>query len=40
MVKESIGLSMKETFGTWSLLSLIVSIVGLAGVLVLSAIVG
>jgi gluconate:H+ symporter, GntP family len=35
MVKESFGLTMKETFGTWSLLCTIVSLVGLAGVLVL-----
>jgi GntP family gluconate:H+ symporter len=40
MVKESFGLSMKETFGTWSLLCLIVSIVGLVGVLALSNVVG
>ncbi|PKU25527.1 gluconate:H+ symporter [Telmatospirillum siberiense] len=35
MVKESFGLTVKETFGTWSLLCAIVSVVGLVGVLVL-----
>lgn len=35
MVKESFGLTVKETFGTWSLLCTIVSVVGLVGVLVL-----
>lgn len=36
MVKEYFGLSLKETFGTWTLLSTIVSIVGLGTVLLLS----
>ncbi|MBS1164526.1 MAG: gluconate permease [Proteobacteria bacterium] len=40
MVKESFGLSMKETFGTWSLLCAIVSLVGLAGVLTLNSLIG
>jgi GntP family gluconate:H+ symporter len=40
MVKESFGLSMKETFGTWSLLCAIVSVVGLAGVLILNSLIG
>ncbi len=35
MVKEYFGLSLKETFGTWTILSTIVSVVGLGGVLVL-----
>jgi GntP family gluconate:H+ symporter len=39
MVKESCGLTVKETFGTWSLLCAIVSVVGLAGVLALDALI-
>jgi GntP family gluconate:H+ symporter len=39
MVKESCGLSVKETFGTWSLLCTVVSLVGLAGVLILEALI-
>ena len=39
MVKESFGLTMKETFGTWSLLCAIISIVGLIGVLALNALI-
>ncbi|MEA4837472.1 MAG: gluconate:H+ symporter [Rhodospirillaceae bacterium] len=39
MVKESFGLTMKETFGTWSLLCAIISIVGLIGVLTLNALI-
>lgn len=36
MVKEYFGLSMKETFGTWTLLSTIVSVTGLGIILLLS----
>lgn len=39
MVKEYFGLSLKETFGTWTLLSTIVSVVGLIMVLLLSLVV-
>lgn len=39
MVKEYFGLSMKETFGTWTVLSTIVSFVGLGSVLLLSLVV-
>lgn len=39
MVKEYFGLSLKETFGTWTLLSTVVSIVGLGMVLLLSLVV-
>lgn len=39
MVKEYFGLSLKETFGTWTLLSTIVSLVGLGMVLLLSLVV-
>lgn len=35
MVKEYFGLSLKETFGTWTLLSTIISVVGLGMVLLL-----
>jgi len=40
MFKEYFGLSMKETFGTWTVLSTIVSVLGLIGVLVLEGFVG
>ncbi|CEE00904.1 MULTISPECIES: gluconate:H+ symporter [Bacillaceae] len=36
MVKEYFGLSLKETFGTWTLLSTVVSVVGLGMVLLLN----
>lgn len=36
MFKEFFGLSLKETFSTWTLLETIISIVGLAGVLILN----
>lgn len=39
MVKEYFGLSLKETFGTWTLLSTVVSLVGLGMVLLLSLVV-
>lgn len=39
MIKEYFGLSMKETFGTWTVLSTIVSVTGLGSILLLSAIV-
>jgi len=39
MIKEYFGLSMKETFGTWTVLSTIVSVVGLGSVLLLSLVV-
>lgn len=39
MIKEYFGLSMKETFGTWTVLSTIVSVTGLGAVLLLSAVV-
>lgn len=39
MVKEYFGLTMKETFLTWSVLSTIVSVTGLAGILLLSLVV-
>jgi gluconate:H+ symporter, GntP family len=39
MVKEYFGLSLKETFGTWTILSTIVSLVGLGMVLLLSLVV-
>lgn len=35
MFKEYFGLTMKETFGTWTVLSTIVSVIGLIGVLLL-----
>ena len=40
MFKEYFGLSMKETFGTWTVLSTIVSVLGLIGVLILEGFVG
>ncbi|MBA4602113.1 GntP family permease [Thermoactinomyces mirandus] len=36
MFKEFFGLSLKETFSTWTLLETIISVVGLAGVLILN----
>jgi len=39
MVKEYFGLTMKETFLTWSILSTIVSVTGLIGILLLSLVV-
>lgn len=39
MVKEYFGLSLKETFGTWTLLSTVVSVVGLGMVLLLSLVI-
>lgn len=39
MFKEFFGLSLKETFATWTLLETIIAVVGLAGVLVLNMIV-
>lgn len=39
MVKEYFGLSLKETFGTWTLLSTVVSVIGLGMVLLLSLVV-
>lgn len=36
MIKEYFGLSMKETFGTWTLLSTIVSVVGLGVIMLIS----
>ncbi|MGG6309273.1 GntP family permease [Paenibacillus macerans] len=39
MIKEYFGLSMKETFGTWTVLSTIVSVVGLGSILLLSLVV-
>lgn len=36
IVKESFGLTMKETFGTWTVLETLISIFGLAFVLILS----
>lgn len=39
MIKEYFGLSMKETFGTWTVLSTIVSVTGLASILLLSLVV-
>ncbi|MEH7072842.1 GntP family permease [Neobacillus drentensis] len=39
MIKEYFGLSMKETFGTWTVLSTITSVVGLALILLLSLVV-
>ena len=40
MFKEYFGLSMKETFGTWTVLSTLVSVIGLIGVLILEGFVG
>ena len=39
MVKEYFGLTMKETFLTWSILATIVSVTGLIGILLLSLVV-
>jgi len=39
MVKEYFGLTMKETFSTWTILSTIVSVTGLIGILLLSLVV-
>lgn len=39
MVKEYFGLTLKETFSTWSILSTIVSVTGLIGILLLSLVV-
>ncbi|WP_178024403.1 GntP family permease [uncultured Paenibacillus sp.] len=39
MIKEYFGLNMKETFGTWTVLSTIVSVVGLGSILLLSLVV-
>ncbi|MDF2856582.1 MAG: gluconate permease [Neobacillus sp.] len=39
MIKEYFGLSMKETFGTWTVLSTITSVAGLAFILLLNLIV-
>lgn len=39
MIKEYFGLSMKETFGTWTILSTITSVAGLAFILLLSLVV-
>ncbi len=36
MFKEFFGLNLKETFATWTLLESIISVVGLAGVLVIN----
>lgn len=36
IVKESFGLTMKETFGTWTVLETLISVLGLAFVLILS----
>jgi gluconate:H+ symporter, GntP family len=36
IVKESFGLTMKETFGTWTVLETLISVLGLAFVLLLS----
>jgi Gnt-I system high-affinity gluconate transporter len=38
MFKEYFGLSMKDTFRTWTIMETIVSVIGLAGVLVLDQI--
>jgi gluconate:H+ symporter, GntP family len=39
MFKEFFGLNMKETFATWTLLETLISVVGLAGVLILNLLV-
>jgi len=39
MTKEYFGLNMKETFGTWTLLSTLVSVCGLAMILLLDLVV-
>ena len=36
MFKEYFGLSMKDTFRSWSLMETIVSVVGLLGVLIIN----
>ena len=36
IVKESFGLTMKETFGTWTVLETLISVLGLVFVLCLS----
>lgn len=36
MFKEFFGLTLKETFSTWTLLESVISVVGLVGVLVIN----
>jgi GntP family gluconate:H+ symporter len=40
LVKEFLGLSISQTFKTWSVLECIVSVTGLVGVLIISVFVG
>lgn len=39
MIKEYFGLTMKETFATWTLLSTLVSVFGLAFILLLNMVI-
>ena len=40
MFKEFFGLSMKQTFQSWTLMESLISVIGLAGVLLLDAVLG